>query len=258
MRFFTAGATACLVLAGSRASAATVETLYSWNVLDYIWDAEGLGSRNESLASGAFIPSQNALAGVKISSGVVYATVPRWTKGVPSTLNKVVTLHGAKSAVLDPYPSAWFNDLANPDGLKYVQSMEIDTQGRMWIIDVGRTDTTGNNVVHGKAKVVLWDIAKNVEIDRFELPEDVVDPESNFLNDIVVDEARMMAYISDANQGLIVVVDMARKRAQAFEDLSTKAEGDVGFTIQGVEYEFNTPEDGIALTTDGEETVAAL
>jgi len=222
-------------------------TLHSWNVLDYDWKAMGI-TRNEAINTNVFIPSNNALAGVKSTGGVTFVTVPRWKSGVPSTLNKVVIDSASGETVLQPYPNAWFNNLSNPDGIKYVQSMEIDSQGRMWIIDVGRSFTEGP--LSGPAKVVVWNIALNREVERFVLPDDVVDPSSNFLNDIVVDEARMFAYISDANRGLIITVDMVNKRASAFEDASTKNEPSVNFVIEGLDYEFITPSDGIALTPD--------
>jgi hypothetical protein len=230
--------------------------LHAWDVLDYDWEAVGM-SRDEAVKTEAFIPSNNALTGVKSFNSSIYGTVPRWLTGVPSTLNKVV-VDATGASVLQPYPDAWMNNLSNPDGLKYVQSMEVDTLGRMWILDVGRTNTYAvdpNNIVNGSAKLVLWDVVSNVELDRFIFPDDVAAPDGNFLNDIVVDQGRMFAFISDALRGSIVTVDLANRRASVFDDPSTKNDPTVDVTIAGIDYgttTFTTPEDGIALTPDTE------
>ena len=224
-------------------------TLYEWDVLDYDWDALGQ-SREEAISSGAYVPENNALTGIKVFEGEIYVSVPRWLEGIPSTLNKVV-MNSSGASVLQPYPSAWFNNVSNPDGIIYIQSMEIDTKGRMWILDVGRSNIYGAAPVNGSAKIVLWNIRNNDEIDRFVLPGDISYPASSFLNDIVVDEGRMIAYISDSGRGSIVIVDMENHRSAVFEDKSTKSEASVSFIIEGVNYgntTFTTPEDGIALT----------
>jgi hypothetical protein len=85
----------------------------------------------------------------------------------------------------------------------------------MWILDVGRSNIYGAAPVNGSAKIVLWNIRKNEEIDRFVLPGDISYPASSFLNDIVVDEDRMIAYISDSGRGSIVIVDMENHRSDS-------------------------------------------
>jgi ligand-binding sensor domain-containing protein len=50
-----------------------------------------------------------------------------------------VTIDGAP--VLQPFPSWEWNDPMDPSKLQYIQSMEIDSRGNMWILDVGRVRT---------------------------------------------------------------------------------------------------------------------
>ena len=40
--------------------------------------------------------------------------------------------------VLQPFPDWEMQEIGNPSALQYVQSMEIDLSGKMWIVDVGR------------------------------------------------------------------------------------------------------------------------
>ena len=94
--------------------------------------------------------------------------------------------------------------------------MEVDSHGRMWMIDVGRLNIFSEDpdeVVDGPAQLVIWDLATNAELDRFILPENVAPAAGNFLNDIVVDEKRMIAYISGDHAShhsllLIIILSM--------------------------------------------------
>lgn len=45
--------------------------------------------------------------------------------------------------LLQPYPSWEMQTINNYSALQYVQSMEVDTQGRMWILDTGRVGCGG-------------------------------------------------------------------------------------------------------------------
>ena len=81
--------------------------------------------------------STDAMTGVKVYGDDLFVTVPRWRHGVPATLSRVIGAEGVIQ-LLEPWPSCAMNKIGDPDALQYVQSMEVDTQGRMWIIDVGR------------------------------------------------------------------------------------------------------------------------
>lgn len=52
----------------------------------YDWSAS---DRAAAIASGAFVPENCAVTGVKVFGGEVYVTVPRWRTGVPATLARV-------------------------------------------------------------------------------------------------------------------------------------------------------------------------
>ena len=98
---------------------------------------------------------------VQYYDGDYYLTVPRWRSGVPSTLNKLGTCARALGywrvaqrvalpavyidgkPLLQPYPSWEMQTINNYSALQYVQSMEVDTQGRMWILDTGRVGCGG-------------------------------------------------------------------------------------------------------------------
>ncbi len=230
------------VLSAHNSSTVQPSVLYSWTLIDFDWESVGT-SRDEALASGAFIPENCALAGLKFYAGDAYVTIPRWKPGVPSTMNKVV-LSSTGSPVLQPYPPNLHNDLV------YVQSMEIDPDGVMWILEIGREFWNASS--RGGPSLVLYDMAKERLVDRFDFPDEVAPYETNFLNDLVVDVVRRVAYISDAQgpDGAVVVVDMNAHTAARFSSAVTQRDPTylMNFSYAGL---FNvavpTATDGVAL-----------
>ncbi|KAJ8600850.1 hypothetical protein CTAYLR_008508 [Chrysophaeum taylorii] len=225
----------CLALAHfAQAAPHRAWTIESWRVVDYDWEALNT-TRAAAVASGVFTPSHNAVTGIKVWRDRVFVTVPRWMTGVPSTLNQVV------DGALRPLPV----------NVSYVQSMEIDLEGRMWIVDVGRKYFHDDSVptVNGPARLVLFDLSTDSVVDIFEFPDSVVPYNSSFLNDIAL-TGNETAVISDAGgDGALVVLDLAARTTFRFVDKSTSAEADVTFVIGGVDYgnqTFTTPTDGIA------------
>ena len=228
------------------------EVIHSWVSLDFVWESNS--QKSFYLQSGLFIPENCAITGIKTYKNEIYVTVPRWLRGVPSTLNKIEN-RNENSPLLAPFPSWSQQNISNPNGFKYIQSMEIDSKGRMWIIDVGRLNIADDpqSVIDGPAKIVILDIETQEIVKSLELSNEVAPYNSSFLNDIVLDEERGFAYISDTS-GAIIIYDFNNNVAKRWSSFTMKNEPDVNFTIDGIEYgnkQFTTPVDGIALTRSG-------
>ena len=180
--------------------------LHEWTVLAYEWPSET--TRFNYTKEGLYIEENNALAGVKSWKGELFVTVPRWRPGVPVTLAKVVT--SGASSLLQAFPSWEMQGPVGPAsaGLQFVQSMEIDSRGWMWILDVGRLNLLSDPSIQtvGVPKLIIWDIEKNCSVRTFVFPNHVMPYDSSWANDIVVDETGGFAYISDtwANGGIVV------------------------------------------------------
>jgi|EP00927_Polykrikos_kofoidii_P073743 hypothetical protein len=221
----------------------------------YQWDGTLSADSYTSLCGQTLISENNVITGVKVWENDVYVTVPRWLPGVPATLNKLVP-DGRGSARLQPFPDCAWNKIGDPAALQYTQSMEIDSQGRMWIIDVGRRDIfapTPNNEI--PPKLVIYDIAKRVAVRTYTFPDSVLSYTSSFLNDIVLDEVNMRAYMSNTlgveGSGGIVTYDYKTNSARRFSAASTRATpGYACCDILGSHWSIAGNSDGIALTPD--------
>ena len=251
----------------------TTTVLHSWQVVDYDWTAIGItktealrrGNDADTAANqfhGAFIPRNNAITGLKWYDNEIYVTVPRWLPGIPSTLNKVIVnetcdITGTTCtsvSLLQPYPMPLYNSTA-PSKIKYVQSMEIDYHGVMWILDVGRLNIADpDRSTEGPASLVLWDMKNNHQIGNiYVFPPEVAPHNSTFLNDLMVDVPNQVAYISDSGNGAIVIVDMKKRVSVRFHGASTKRDPAYQYKVEGWNYgneTMETPADGIALTPD--------
>jgi hypothetical protein len=229
-----------------------------WILLDYTWDNGH--SRQEYIVAGKFVPENCAMAGINVDKdGNVYVTVPRWRPGVPATLNKLQKVSGTEHYTLTPYPS-WDMQVEGENGdLQNCQSMTIDSQGRMWVIEVGRRNFLASNaslVTNGAAGVWIIDMATEQIVSKYYFPNDVAYYNSSFVNDIVLDESRQLAYLSDAaGNGGLIVYNFLEATSRRYSAISTKNEPSYVMIIDGTNYGnaiFTTPSDGIAITPDNE------
>lgn len=208
------------------------EVLLSWKSLDFKWPAPQ--TRDRLLQTKEYIPGNNVITGIKVQGSRIFVTVPRWRVGVPSTLNVVdlnQTVGPVGAPFLVPYPNWDMQQIGNCNAFQYVQSMEIDRWGRMWVVDVGRINIFKSKETKCKAKIVLVDLENDEVIHKYEFPEEVVNPQTNFLNDVVVEcqgegDKDCFAYISDAKDAKLVVYNLKEGRSWFVKHDSMKADPD--------------------------------
>jgi len=231
----------------------TPEVLYEWTQLDYDWPRAAM--REEWIANEKFIPANNALAGIKVFGDEIFVTVPRWREGVPATLCTIIRKDG--KPILKPWPTWEMNDEFEVTALQYVQSMEIDPQGRMWIIDTARRNFMSNKgpsaAIPAAPKLFIIDIITKQILRVFVFPPEIAHYDTAFLNDIVLDIPRGFAYISDTSEkGGIIIYDFNTNTARRF-DAGPGMQPEVKkMKIDGKSYDISIPVDGIALSVDTE------
>ncbi|BFZ25280.1 hypothetical protein BsWGS_28319 [Bradybaena similaris] len=225
--------------------------MYDWRTLEFVWPSEA--EKSEAIRNGSFVPERNLLAGIKVYKNNVFLTIPRWTwtSGHPITLAKVVTVEGQHK--LSAYPNWAAQEQGNCQALQYVQSMEIDPNtGLMYALDSGRV---GGQLNLCPAKIVVFDLNTDTQVQSYEMPEDVVTRNHNAINDIVLlylNGRVGFAIISDVSEGRIHVYDFDTRTAHNLEHPSMKAEGNNGTVIHinNKDYNFNGAVDGIAMSPD--------
>ncbi len=244
------------ILATSVVAQEKLEVIAEWNSLSYVVEDAATNAAWEA----SDIHGKALIQGAKVDShGNIYVSTARWGgPTIPSTLSKLVK--NGNVWELAAYPSEEMNNIANKAGLKAVLGFEIDRNDVMWILDQGHV--AGGENAPGDAKLVLWDIARNEEIQRYEFSDAEADPKCSFLNDLAVDNNTGFAYIADSGifcdplHGGLIVYDSKANTARRILDQSkfTNNEPNFFFNIDDRPVLKNggmqTGADGIALSAD--------
>jgi sugar lactone lactonase YvrE len=170
------------------------ELVHSWSRMEWVWRT----STEQAAYSNDGVYKAATLAGVDVDrKGNMYVTTPRWIdKRVPSTLSQVISVNG--KSVLLPFPNWESNAVGDPaKNFQNVLGVEIDSKNRMWLVDMGwvaGVDPTPD----GAQKIVVLDLNTGAEIKRYAIPDTVANRKTQFLNDLVIDEKRELAFITDS------------------------------------------------------------
>jgi sugar lactone lactonase YvrE len=205
--------------------------------------------------------------GVSVSgSGRIFVNFPKWGDEVPAT---VVELREGKPV---PFPNDSWNRPSgddDPRALVSVQSIVVDPDDRLWILDTGSPMFQPTRP--GGPKLVCVDLATDSVVQTILFTPEVA-LATTYLNDVRFDLRRGeagVAYITDSSdQGPngIIVVDLGTGQAwrRLHEHPSTKAEQPPNFlpVVEGQVFMERPPDgpakpvlmgaDGIAISADGE------
>src|SRR5207237_959959 len=91
-----------------------------------------------------------------------------------------------------------------------VQAVYIDANDMLWVVDPACPFM--EQVVPGSVKLVQIDLTTNSIAKTYYL--DGVVSEKSYINDVRVDTERQVAYLTNSNEGGIVVVDLASGKAR--------------------------------------------
>jgi len=243
-------------LAAPVAADSDPEVFAQWNSLPYVVNNDTTRAAWETSA----IFGKALIQGAKVDSqGNVYVSTARWGgPEIPSTLSKLVAQ--GDGWALEAFPSEAMNDIANAAGLKAVLGFEIDRNDVMWILDQGHV--AGPPYENGDAKLVLWDLKANTEVQRYTFNDAEADEQCSFLNDIAVDNDTGFAYITDSGifcdplQGGLIVYDSNTNSVRRILDQSIFSNNEPNFFFNIRDRQvlkgggMQTGADGIALSGD--------
>lgn len=178
-----------------------------WNYINYTWIS--YKHHVNALSYDGYVPENNLMAGINFYDGYYYLAIPRMKSGIPVTLARINSANPRPAPLLEPYPSWEFNELGNCTALQNVQNIAVDAQGKLWIIDGGKTGTlTAKPNTTCSAKLVIYDIKASKVTAAYNFPEEVANKSTSFLYDLAVDDSDGgYAYIVDNSRldpGLIV------------------------------------------------------
>ncbi|KRT85796.1 hypothetical protein AMK59_1416 [Oryctes borbonicus] len=92
----------------------------------------------------------------------LFVTVPRRSKGIPSTLNYVpIDKPERHNVPLIPYPDLQTNAIKAPRGQEHIVSVNrpaVDVCDRLWMVDIGLINTLNNKTKVGPQRVVIIDL----------------------------------------------------------------------------------------------------
>lgn len=188
--------------------------------------------------------------GVAVSrSGRVFVNFPRW-RGEPETPVAEVLADGSTR----PYPP----DEKARGSLVSVQSVHVDAADRLWILDPANPGLPQSGVVLGEAKLVRVDLATDAVARVYRFDGNTA-PEDSYLNDVRVDVAGDIAYLTDSALGALIVLDLRTGAARRVLEGHPSVEAEEGVVpVVGGE-PWTAPfgivpqvkSDGIALSPDG-------
>lgn len=226
--------------------------IYEWNTIDFEWDSPV--DRQAYLNTSRYIPQNVLISGINFYGENLFLTMPRMLDGVPATLATIPVQQIDTAPKLRPFPSWSDNAVGDCNALQFVQNIEIDKNGLMWILDNGRVGTlTQKPDTKCPPSIVFIDLKSDKkEMVRVPLPAETVNPNTTYLNDLVVDNRDGdYAYITDnsaVDPGIIVFRRSDKKSWKLRDTRSMSSVADATFfRVNGTSVNLPVNIDGIAL-----------
>jgi sugar lactone lactonase YvrE len=196
-------------------------------------------------------------AGVAVSKDLrMFACYPNWS---PDHSISVIDITDTLN--FKPYPNTIWNTITNDPTNHFVcvQSVFIDKNNFLWVLDAGnpKRNDEFSGVNPGGAKLLKIDLAKDEIVQKIILNTPAIKTTS-YLNDVRIDEKKNIAYLTDSNEGAIIIVDLVTEKARRVlgNHSSTKSEDKIlhieGKVVKNEKGEYPTIHaNGLALSPDG-------
>jgi len=183
---------------------------------------------NPQLQLIADFPHQQVTGVTVAKDGRIFVCFPFWADGHTTSVAELIR------GKPQPFPNRDWNRKVLPEADRFVcvQSVVVDDNNTLWIVDAGSPKQTG--VVLGGAKLVEVDLNSN-QIKKVIRFDDRVTPTKSYLNDVRVDTAHHFAFLTESRRGSLIVVNLGtgQSRAVLTEDPSTKMEPHQSIRVEG-------------------------
>ena len=189
--------------------------------------------------------SDRQWTGIAVSDqGRMFVNYPYWSEDVPVSVAEIVDGRAV------PYPSPEWNDRKRPEAFNAVQSVVIDAEDRLWVLDTNNPQFKG--VKKTGPVLFQFDLKNNRKVMACPFPEGVYLPNSYF-NDMRIDTEKEIAYITDSGNGALIVLNLATGSSRRLLDAHPSVKSEIDYLVcNSVIWNNSVDSDGIALTGDGE------
>ena len=207
--------------------------VYDWSKVPVNWP-------NASWASLHGDKAVNVI-GIKVWEQNIYLTVPRW-HGNSHPLNVAIVPRPddgeilPKSTSLAAFPDWEMQKIGDCNAFQFVQSMEVESDGLMWLPDNGRQFRVRGSVC--TPKLVIMNLKTGKLLHRYNFPENIVPRSGSFLNDIALNVANpndKFAYITDSDRGRLIVYSLKTDKSWLVQHSSMRAD------LAGATFSFLNP-----------------
>uniref|UniRef100_A0A1B0ACG4 Bee-milk protein n=1 Tax=Glossina pallidipes TaxID=7398 RepID=A0A1B0ACG4_GLOPL len=194
------------------------EIVNEWRKLDFEYST--YEQRQQAIIKREFIVEHTLPLGIDIYQNRIFITTPRWKDGVPASLGTIPFPPSEISPALKPYPN-WdaHSSSYTPDCGKLISVYRtyVDVCQRLWLIDSGIVNATGERNQICLPKIVVYDLTTDKKLFSYEFPSEHVKEDSLYTN-IVVDVASdrcgdAYAYVTDVWRFGIVVYSLGKSRS---------------------------------------------
>ena len=179
----------------------------------------------------------------------LFVNFPRWSEDATFSVGEIV------DGQTIPYPDTRWNvynatGMASDSTFICVQSVFIDNQNRLWVLDAANPYMQG--VVERGPRLYQFDLADDSLEKMYAFPDSLIGQDT-YLNDVRIDRKRNHAYLTDSGSGGIFVVNLSTGEVmRRLEDhFSTTAETDQ-LEVGSYVWKGEVHSDGIALSNDAD------
>ncbi|MBX3387061.1 MAG: hypothetical protein KF768_10860 [Phycisphaeraceae bacterium] len=227
-------------------------------------DWRGMGSPQAAMAVAEVLPDGSISPypnlewnGIAESTALVSSALGAgWTDADGTHIAATSAGHARSDSLFDDEDDRPDPGILPGDRFVSVQSVHIDARDRLWILDSANPSFAGVQYAGGGPKLIEVDLRTNAIARVIRFDPDTV-PFDAYLNDVRIDVADQVAFITDSGLGAIIVVDLVSHRARRLLDdhPSTKADPKVVPNVGGLPWVLagpggSTPQvhsDGLAL-----------
>ncbi|KAB0793472.1 hypothetical protein PPYR_13092 [Photinus pyralis] len=234
-------------------STGPLKTRYLWKQVDFAYPSEE--DRQNAIESGEFVQKNNLPLGIEIDKDRIFVSFPKWKDGTPCTLATIPKSSNEISPPFEPYPNWDWHNKGTCEGLVSVYRMQIDQCNRLWVLDSGQINVIVKPEQACRPKIVIFDLATDNLILRYELPDEFIKQDGLFSN-LAVDIQKnrcddAYAYAVDVWRYGLVVFSLKERRSWRLTDhLFYPDPLAAAYELHGLKFEWTDGIFSLALSPD--------